>query len=75
MAGYHDETDPFATRGWPPRGGGRVGVSRLWVGGLATATIHLVTGLAIGTLVSGAAAAATRPASQRRRFEFGRFSS
>ncbi|WP_433272401.1 DUF6069 family protein [Pseudonocardia xinjiangensis] len=167
MAGYHDETDPFAARGRPPRSSGRVDVSRLWVGGLATAAvaaliglvgvlvvravlrialyapstagpfgdtdtvvlcglaavaalaatglahllligaprplayfawfiglltavsavvpflspepmsvvlataaIHLVTGLAIGTLVSGAAAAAVRPAPQRQRFEF-----
>jgi hypothetical protein len=70
MAGYHDETDPFAARGWPPQSSGRVDVSRLWVGGLATAAVAALIGLAIGTLVSGAAAAATCPASPRQRFEF-----
>ncbi len=119
MAGYHDETDPFAARGWPPQSSGRVDVSRLWVGGLATAAVAALIGLVgvlivrvvlrialyapstagplgdtdtavlcglaavaalaatglahlllIGTLVSGAAASATRPASPRQRFEF-----
>lgn len=36
---------------------------------LATSIIYLVIGLAIGSLVSGAAASATRPASPRQRFE------
>jgi hypothetical protein len=36
---------------------------------LAQAVIHLVIGLAIGSLVSGAAASASRPVTPRQRFE------
>jgi hypothetical protein len=36
---------------------------------LAQAVIHLVIGLAIGSLVSGAAASASRPVVRRQRFE------
>jgi Family of unknown function (DUF6069) len=50
MAGYHDETDHFGPRGRPPRIGGRVNVSRLWVGGMATAVVAALIGL-VGVLI------------------------
>ncbi|GAA1322933.1 DUF6069 family protein [Pseudonocardia xinjiangensis] len=50
MAGYHDETDPFGSRGRPPQSSVRVDVSRLWVGGLATAAVAALIGL-LGVLI------------------------
>jgi hypothetical protein len=50
MAGYHDETDRVGSRRRPPRCSGRINVSRLWVGGLATAAVAALIGL-VGVLI------------------------